>query len=181
MNPTNCPSRAVPRQTDQTVTHKMGFDACKQLVPPGYSVGAAFPSRTLLSDQLRSKSDAALCWHALTLRKRPTACRHRSPFCASRFWPVRRGTARDGAVRWIHRHFLPYRSSMYPFTPAVEIGWRLDPACWMLGPLLSGHSSGSFTPRLRRNLLSWVVSPSFDSFFPSAGHAFQQSKSGFRK
>ena len=49
------------------------------------------------------------------------------------------------------------------------------------GPLLSGHSSGSFTPRLRRNLLSWVVSPSFDSFFPSAGHAFQQSKSGFRK
>jgi len=49
------------------------------------------------------------------------------------------------------------------------------------GPLLSGHSSGSFTPRLRRNLLSWVVSPSFDSFFPSAGHAIQQSKSGFRK
>jgi hypothetical protein len=27
----------------KTVTRKMGFDACKQLVPPGRSVGAAFP------------------------------------------------------------------------------------------------------------------------------------------
>jgi hypothetical protein len=58
MNPTNCTSRAVPRQTDQTMMRKMGFDACKQLVPPGRSVGAAFPPRTLLSDQLRSKAVA---------------------------------------------------------------------------------------------------------------------------